>query len=344
MAQEIHGDRTVTFKLKAPEAKTVTVSGDFPKGGAMTKNGDGEWSLTVGPLEPDIYSYKIMVDGQPALDPQNHAFKPEREGVSNAFEVLGDTRAIWDARPGKPEGPIHADIYKSKALETERRVSIYTPPGYREDKEKRYPVLYLFHGSGDNEATWSQFGRAGVILDNLIADGKAVPMIVVMPNGHTSPPMPRDAPGAAEARAKNLGNFERDLLEDLMPYVDKRYRTKTGREDHAIAGLSMGGNQSLIIGLNHPDLFAWVGGMSSAVREPETQLAAFFSTAATANDKLKLLWLGVGKEDRLLADNQKLDALLKDKGVKHTYVESGGAHSWHVWRRYLAEFAPLIFK
>ncbi|MDB6075432.1 MAG: putative esterase, partial [Verrucomicrobiaceae bacterium] len=261
MAQEVHADRTVTFRYKAPEAKAVTVSGDFGKGGAMTKNEAGEWSLSVCPLEPNIYSYKIMVYGNEVLDPQSQSFKPERSCVSNAFNVPGDTPAIWDARKGAPRGTLHIIEYKSKSLDIKRRLRVYTPPGYKDDKEKKFPVLYLFHGSGDSEATWTEFGRADVILDNLIADGKAKPMIVVMPEGHTAPPVPRDAPGAAEARNKNLGNFERDLLEDVMPFVEKTYRAAKDRESRAIIGLSMGGNQSLIIGLNHLDLFAWVGGM-----------------------------------------------------------------------------------
>ncbi len=344
MAQEVHADRTVTFKYKAPKAKAVTVSGDFGKGGPMTKDKAGEWSLSTEPLEPNIYSYKIIVDGNAMLDPQSHSFKPERASVSNAFNVPGDTPAIWDARKGIPRGTLRLTEYKSTSLETTRRLRVYTPPGYKDDKEKKFPVLYLFHGSGDNEATWSEFGKADVILDNLIADGKAKPMIVVMPEGHTAPPVPRDAPGAAEARNKNLGNFERDLLEDVVPFVEKNYRAAKDCESRAIIGLSMGGNQSLIIGLNHLDLFAWVGGMSSAVREPATQLAPFFASASTANEKLKLLWIGVGKDDFLLKDNQTLDAMLTEKQVKHTYVETAGAHAWPVWRRYLADFAPQVFQ
>ncbi len=345
MAQEVHADRTVTFKLKAPEAKAVTVSGDFGQGGPMTKDKAGEWSLSTGPLEPNIYSYKIVVDGKPVLDPQGQGgFKPERAGVSNAFKIPGDTPALWDVRKTIKHGVVHVETYDSKSLETKRPLRVYTPPEYKADKEKRFPVLYLFHGSGDNEATWSEFGRADMILDNLIADGKVKPMIVVMPDGHTAPPVPRDAPGAAEARAKNAANFERDLLEDVIPYVEGKYRTEKGRENRAIIGLSMGGNQSLIIGLNHLDQFAWVGGMSSAVREPATQLAPFFASAGTANEKLKLLWIAVGKDDFLLKDNQTLDAMLTEKQVKHTYIETPGAHAWPVWRRYLAEFAPLIFR
>lgn len=340
---EVHPDRTVTFRLPAPKASGVSVSGDWGAPSPLTKDDSGTWIVTVGPLEPNIYSYRLLVDGNAVADPSNGRFKPQRSGFSNMLNVPGDQPAPWDRQPGVAHGVVHLHDYDSKSLGVTRRMRVYTPPGYDVAKSDRYPVLFLFHGSGDNEATWTEFGRADLILDNLIAAGKAKPMIVVMTDGHTAPPVPRDAPGAAEARAKNAANFERDLLGDVLSLVDAAYRTRTEREQRAIIGLSMGGNQSLIIGLNHLDLFAWVGGMSSAVREPDTQLAPFFKDAASANEKLKLLWFACGKDDFLLKDNQKLDAMLTEKNVKHTYVETAGNHSWPVWRRYLAEFAPLLF-
>ena len=310
----------------------------------MTKDEAGAWSITLGPLDPNLYSYKLSVDGKTVLDPFNNRFKPERSGASNVIDVPDQAPSVWDRQPGVAHGTVHLHDYDSKALGIVRRMRVYTPPGYETDLARKFPVLYLLHGSGDNEATWTEFGKANLILDNLIAAGKAKPMIVVMLDGHTMAPVPRDAPGAAEARNKNLGNFETDLLGDAMPFAESRYRVDAGRESRAIIGLSMGGNQSLIVGLNHLDLFAWVGGMSSAVREPESQLAPFLKEASTANSKLHLLWFGVGRDDFLLKDNQTLHALLTDKGVKHTYVETAGNHSWPVWRRYLAEFAPLVFQ
>ena len=343
-AQEVHPDRTVTFHFTAPNAKEVSVSGDFGKPAPMTQEADGKWSVTVGPLDPNLYSYKVNVDGKSVLDPFNNRFKPERAGSSNVIDVPDRSPSVWDRQLGVAHGIVHLHDYDSKALGTTRRMRVYTPPSYDTDKDSRFPTLYLFHGSGDNEATWTEFGKAHLILDNLIAAGKAKPMIIVMLDGHTMPPVPRDAPGAAEARNKNLGDFERDLLGDAVPFAESHYRLKADRDNRAIIGLSMGGNQSLIIGLNHLDLFAWVGGMSSAVREPDTQLAPFFKEAASANEKLKLLWFGVGKDDFLFQDNQKLHTLLDDKHIKHTYVESAGGHAWPVWRRYLAQFAPLVFQ
>ncbi len=340
---EIHPDRTVTFHYLAPQAKAVSVSGDFGKGGALTKDETGAWSLTLGPLAPNIHSYSFNVDGKAVADPLNNRSKPQRSGIANVFEVPDAKPALWD-RQAVVHGVVHLHEYESSSLGVTRRLRVYTPPGYDKAGDQRFPVLFLLHGSGDNEATWTEFGRAHDILDNLIAQGKAKPMIVVMTDGHTAPPVPRDAPGAAEARNKNAALFERDFLEDAAPLVDVTYRTRTERESRAVIGLSMGGNQSLIIGLNHLDLFAWVGGMSSAVREPDTQLAPFFKGIAIANDQLKLLWFACGKEDFLLKDNQKFDAMLSEKRVRHTYVESEGNHSWPVWRRYLIEFAPLIFR
>ena len=343
IAQEVHPDRTVTFTYPAPNAREVSVSGDFGKAGTMTKDEKGVWSVTLGPLEPNIHSYNFNVDGKQVADPLNNRSKPQRSGISNVFEIRGDQPSVWDRQP-VPHGVVHLHEYDSKSIGTTRRLRVYTPPGYDAAADQRFPVLYLFHGSGDNEATWTDFGRAHVILDNLIASGKAKPMLVVMPDGHTTPPVPRDSPKAAEARNKNASSFEGDLLTVVLPLIDSTYRTRADRESRAIIGLSMGGNQSLIVGLNHLYLFAWVGGMSSAVREPDTQLASFFKEVSTANDKLRLLWIACGKDDFLLKDNQTLDAMLTEKKVKHAYIESEGSHAWPVWRRYLAEFAPLVFR
>ena len=343
IAQEVHPDRTVTFTYTAPNAREVSVSGDFGKGSPMAKGNAGVWSVTLGPLEPNIHSYNFNVDGKQVADPLNNRSKPQRSGISNVFEIRGDQPSVWDRQP-LPHGVVHLHEYDSKSVGITRRLRVYTPPGYDSAKDQRYPVLYLFHGSGDNEATWTDFGRAHVILDKLIAAGKAKAMLIVMPDGHTMPPVPRDSPKAAEARNKNASSFEGDLLTDVLPLIDSTYRTCADRESRAIIGLSMGGNQSLIIGLNHPELFTWVGGMSSAVREPDTQLAPFFKDAENANERFKTIWIACGKDDFLLKDNQKLDAMLTEKKVKHAYIESPGSHAWPVWRRYLAEFAPLVFR
>ncbi len=235
-----------------------------------------------------------------------------------------------------PHGKVSLHTYRSRSLERLRPVQVYTPPGYDADSARRFPTLYLFHGNGDNEATWVAHGHAHWILDNLIAAGRAQPMIVVMLDGHAVPP----GQSTPEARQRNVSAFERDLLDDAMPFIAAHYRTRENAADRAIIGLSMGGGQSLNIGLGHPGRFAWVGGMSSSVRErPET-----LNDAAKFNAQLRLLWFACGRDDFLRKANQELDAALKAKGIRHTYVETDGGHAWPVWRRYLAEFAPLVFR
>jgi enterochelin esterase family protein len=234
-----------------------------------------------------------------------------------------------------PHGALTAHEYDSKAVHRVRRVVVYTPPDYAKDTETKYPVLYLFHGSGDNEGCWSEDGKAHWILDNLIAQGKAKPMLIVMPDGHAIP--------EGGVPSGNLEAFEKDLLGDVMPLVESHYRVIPDAAHRAIIGLSMGGGQSLVIGLNHPDLFAWIGGMSGYVPDAEHTVGASISSPGF-QDKVKLLWFAIGKEDFLLKQNQALDAFLTSKNIKHQFVLTEGAHRWPVWRGYLADFAPLIFQ
>lgn len=339
VSPEIHADKTVTFRLRAPEARKVEVRGDWGgEGGPMAKGADGWWSLTLGPLSPDIYSYNFAMDGVNLLDPLNPLAKPKRSKTDSVLDLPRDIPAAWDQQPGVARGTVHLHQYTSKSLGSERQLRVYTPPNYDAGKDERYPVLYLLHGSGDNEATWTEFGRAHVILDNLIAAKKAVPMVVVMTDGHAVQSMDPNA------RRDNASAFERDLLEDVLPLVESRYRIGTEPARRAISGLSMGGNQTLIIGLNHPDLFAWIGGMSSALREPERVLAPFLADPKASAAKLKLLWFACGKEDFLLKENQALHKLLDDQGVAHEWHETEGGHKWGVWRRYLADLAPRLFQ
>jgi enterochelin esterase-like enzyme len=240
-----------------------------------------------------------------------------------------------------PHGTVRLHSYQSRSLGRRRGLQVYTPPEYEKDTRARYPVLYLFHGSGDNEATWTVLGRAHLIMDNLLAQGKAKPMIVVMPDGHAAPPQPPG--GAPEGRARNIEAFRRDLLEDIIPFVEANYRVRADAADRAIVGLSMGGGQSLTIGLNHPDLFAWVGGFSSAIFSPESTVASALADTDRTNEKLRLLWFACGTEDRLIDGARQLADLLEQKHIRHEFHATGGNHSWPVWRRYLAEFVPLLF-
>lgn len=327
----------MTFRLRAPDAKNVTVSGQFQRGAVqMAKDDNGVWSATVGPVEPNVYEYSFNVDGVAMVDPGSPAIKPMRNPRTSILEVPGTPALIHDFQD-VPHGKVTLHWYNSKSLGRRRALQVYTPPGYDANATARFPTLYLFHGSGDNEATWVAHGHAHWIMDNLIAQKKAQPMIVVMLDGHAI------VPGAAQAgggQNNNTATFERDLLEDAMPVVVANYRTREEAASRGIVGLSMGGGQSLTIGLKYPDKFAWVGGMSSAANN----VAAQITDGEALNRQLKLLWIACGKDDSLLAANQAMDKALTEKKVRHEYVETAGNHSWPVWRGYLADFAPKVFQ
>lgn len=252
-----------------------------------------------------------------------------------ASDVQADKTAFCDFQNVR-RGTVQVHAYQSKATGAMRRLHVYAPPDYDKTPAARFPVLYLLHGSGENDATWTSLGQAHLVLDDLIAQGKAKPMIVVMPDGQAVPNTP-------EARGRNTEVFSRDLLGDVMPFIETNYRVKTDRLNRAIAGLSMGGGQALAIGLNHPELFAWVGGMSSTINAPEQTFAAALGNAKATNANYKLLWLAIGKDDFLLKTNQRFDQLLTARGIKHTFNVTEGNHSWPVWRKHLAEFVPLLF-
>lgn len=337
VSPDVQADRSVTFRFRAPKATEVVLNGEWKGGGktAMTKDDQGVWSVTVGPLDADLYGYSFSVDGMTVTDPANPVLKPMRSPRTSVVDVPGDPPRLHDWQD-VPHGTVRLHEYASKALGRRRPLRVYTPPGYDRDPAARFPVLYLFHGSGDNEATWTSFGRAHLIADTLLAQGKAKAMIIVMTDGH--------AAVTPETRAKNVELFGRDLLEDVMPFVEAAYRTKEDRESRAIVGLSMGGGQSLTVGLNTLDRFAWVGGFSSAIREPETTVASALADPAATNAKLRLLWIACGKDDGLVKNAQALSDVLTKKQIKHELKITEGNHSWPVWRKYLGEFLPLLFQ
>ncbi len=337
---EVSPDRHVTFRVRAPKAGEVTVSGEWPGGAkSMEKDSDGVWSVTLGPLAPDLYGYSFFIDGFQTIDPANSWVKPMRSPRTSVLEVPGDQPALHDFQL-VPHGVVRLHEYQSRSLGKVRQLQVYTPSGY-EKSRSRFPVLYLLHGAGDNEATWVSLGRAHMIADNLFAWGKATPMLIVMLDGHAMPPGPRST--NAIDRARSIAAFEGDLLQDVIPMIEANYRVRENPLGRAIIGLSMGGGQSLTIGLNHPELFSWVGGMSSSISSPETSIAYALNDSATTNRKLKLLWFACGKDDFLLKQNQQFDELLTARGIRHTFELTEGNHSWPVWRRYLADFLPLLF-
>jgi enterochelin esterase-like enzyme len=310
---------------------------------AMTKGDDGLWTVTVGPLPPGIYDYTFNIDGVSITDPSSPSVFGNRQGSRGIVEVPGPKgQPRSDEWRDVPHGSVTIHWYQSTASGMRRRVHVYTPPGYGKDSEKKYPVLYLLHGSGDNDSHWMHIGRANVIADNAIADGKALPLVIVMPDGHVveRPIGPLDEKTRLEIRR----SFEKDLLDNVIPLVESSYRVRTDATNRAIAGLSMGSAQALFVGLGHTDRFAWIGGFSGAISREDAVLASLKADPAKANDRLKLLWLGIGKEDGALKNKRELDAVLKDMGVRHEYHETDGAHRWSVWRRYLAEFLPRLYR
>jgi enterochelin esterase-like enzyme len=332
LSPEVHPDRTVTFRLQAPNAKEVKISGELPIGmQVMTRDEKGLWSITVQALPPELYSYSFVVDGLRMVDPNNPVIKPGRSTTASIVDVPGDPPLMHEFQE-VPHGTAHLHDYHSKSLNVVRHLRVYTPPGYDPNAETRYPVLYLFHGSGDNESGWMEIGHAHLIMDNLIAQKKVKPMLIVMPNGHTP----------AASGTANRENFDRDLLQDVIPLVEKSYRVTPDRLHRAIIGLSMGANESLYTGLNHLEQFAYVGGMSGFVGDAETVLANTLNDPQ-ANEKLKLCWIAIGKDDGALKGAREFSETLTHHNIKHEFIITDGAHSWPVWRKHLVQFTPLLF-
>ncbi len=309
----------------------------------MAKGAEGVWTATVGPLPPAIYSYAFRVDGALVTDPRNPKVKIWL--TSNSMvEVPGSPPPATQVQ-NVPHGTLHEHTYFSKSLEETRGIVVYTPPGYDQTARQKYPVLYLLHGFGDNQEAWTDVGRAHVIADNLIAAGRATPLVIVMPYGHGISPLRRGQMPPAEWAQSNE-RFETDLLQEVLPFVERTYKVETAPARRAVAGLSMGGGQSLSLGLASDTRFAYVAGFSSGA--PQGDLNAMFKhiadNPAEFNRRVKLLWIGCGNKDFLLDRNRKLVDWLKTTGVTHTYVETGGGHTWPVWRDYLQQVLPLLFK
>ena len=368
VSPEIHEDNTVTFRLKDPKAIKVQVTGDFlptqkiktpfgefdGPGVADLKEGkDGVWEYTTTePLAPELYSYSFIVDGLKIMDPSNVYMIRDVASVTNVF-IIGGGRADLYKVNDVPHGTVSRMWYNSPTLGMERRITVYTPAGY-ETSGKRYPVFYLLHGMGGDEEAWIALGRTSQILDNLIAQGKAEPMIVVMTNGNASQ---EAAPGETHFGLTppnmNLpqtmeGTFE-TAFPDVVKFIDKTFRTKANKKNRAIAGLSMGGYHSLHISKQYPDMFNYVGLFSAAIM-PDAKVKSpiyedFDKKLATQfAKKPALYWIGIGKTDFLYKANEDFRKMLDEKGYKYTYYETGEGHIWKNWRIYLTEFAPLLFK
>jgi enterochelin esterase family protein len=342
---EVHSDNTVTFRFLAPNAQEVKLAREGAEPSAMQKDDKGVWSVTTAPLPPDYYGYSIIVDGVRMLDPYNHLLVPNLLTPANAVHIAGPSLP-WEVND-VPRGEVHHHFYKSAAADDDRDYYVYTPPGYDPKAKKTYPVLYLLHGFSDDASGWTAVGHANVIFDNLIAQGKVTPMIVVMPLGYGTMEMIRLGWGGIanhpDVHEENFRKFRDALLTEVIPKVESEYRVTKDRDSRAIAGLSMGGAESLRIGLNGLDKFAWIGAFSAGGM-PDDFEKDFPGLDAKANQQIHLLWIACGTEDRLITPNRNLREWLKSKGVQHTDIETPGMHTWMVWRRNLAEFAPLLFR
>jgi enterochelin esterase-like enzyme len=348
---EVGADRRVTFRLQAPEAKVVTVSGDFGADTPLQRGTDGVWSATVGPLDPEMYVYYFSVDGVRLTDPNNPQLKIGyvTSTTTSLMTVPGATPAFYDVQ-NVPHGEIRTLLYPSQSNGVTRELNVYVPPGYDDNPGQRYPVLYLLHGFANDHHSWHRYGRANDILDNLIAQGVIEPFMVVMPLGYGGAHVNGDGTGIAPPVATAMGGdpalYERDLLEDIIPMIDRKYRTIADRRHRAIIGFSMGGGQAGRFGLGNLDTFSHVGIMSAglgggATTEPLSTIAA---NVARTNEQIDLLWIACGTEDTAIKGARTLRDTLAKAGIEHTFVETDGGHHWNVWRRYLRDVAPLLFK
>lgn len=368
ISPDVHPDKTVTFRLDAPKAKQVVVTGDFlpvekittpygafdaPGKAELVKNSDGLWEFTTtAPLSPELYSYTFIVDSLRMNDPNNVYMLRDVASVTNIFIIPGDRADLYRVND-VPHGSVSKVWYNSPTLGLNRRLTVYTPAGY-EKGDKRYPVLYLLHGMGGDENAWTELGRAAQILDNLIASGKAEPMIVVMPNGNASQ---EAAPGETSAGLvpptirlpKTMdGSFE-TAFPEIVKFIDSNYRTLADKPHRAIAGLSMGGFHSLNISRENPDMFDYVGLFSAAIKPNDNTVSPIY---ADANKKLAtqfagkpaLYWIAIGNTDFLYDANAQYRKMLDENGYPYEYFETPEGHIWKNWRIYLSEFAPRLFK
>ena len=354
VSPEIHPDNSVTFRLHAPKAVKVQVTGDFigsPAIAEMTEV-NGVWEYTTGPLQPELYSYSFVVDGLTVRDPSNVYMNRDVATVTNIF-IIGGERADLYKVNDVPHGTVSRVWYYSPTLKMNRRMTVYTPAGYDKNRKQKYPVFYLLHGAGGDEEAWMALGRTSQVMDNLIAQGKAEPMIVVMTNGNAGE---QAAAGenhegfripSMQQRGMMDGEFERSFP-DVVNYIESNYRVYKDKKHRAIAGLSMGGYHSLHISRYYPDMFNYVGLFSAAIN-PRNNTSPVYQNFEETLDiqftkKPALYWIAIGKTDFLYQDNVRFRQLLDSKGHPYVYYENEDGHIWRNWRIYLTEFAPQLFK
>jgi len=346
VSPEVHSDGSVTFRFVDPYSLEVILEMEGAKPVMMDEDENGVWTITTPPLQPDYYGYDFLDDNTTLSDPANPLILPNmlNPQKKSMVHVPGPASLPWE-ESDVPHGTIHHEFYKSAVIGEQRDMYVYTPPGYDPGAKTEYPVLYLLHGFGQESRGWDDVGFANRILDHLIAEGKAKPMLVVMPVAYGSKEILANNGSDFwndAVRNKSFTQFTESLLTEVIPHIERVYRAKKDRNSRAIAGLSMGGAESLLTGLNHLDEFAWVGSFSSGGLRNNFD-EEFPGLHSTENAKLRLLWVACGKDDSLIAINREFNKWLETKGVVHTEVETPGEHTWPVWRRNLATFAPLLF-
>lgn len=367
ISPEVNDDNSVTFRVNAPDAKMVMVTGDFlptvkietpmgemdgPGKAALARGDKGIWSFTSQHLSPELYSYSFIIDSLTTTDPNNPFLNRDVATVTNVFIVGGGQAALYKVND-IPHGSVTYRWYDSPGLGMDRRITIYTPPGYETSNEK-YPVLYLLHGAGGDEEAWITLGRTAQIMDNLISQGKTKPMIVVMPNGNV---IQDAAPGEGHGGyykpqfmiAKTMDGTYEANFSDIIAFVESNYRVNANKASRAIAGLSMGGFHSLHVSRYYPDVFDYIGLFSAAIMSREDATGKVYSNIDETLKKqmengYKLYWIAIGKDDFLYNANKEFREKLDSMGMKYTYKETSGGHIWRNWRIYLSDFVPLLFR
>lgn len=359
ISPEIHSDKKITFRVLAPEAKTIAINGNWMEGFGtqvqLSRNDTGMFELTIDPLPSEIYTYSFYIDGVRSIDGNNPLAVRDGRNNMSMFIIKGEKSDMYGVH-NVPHGTLSKVWYPSSSLGMDRLMYVYTPPGYSKS-DKKYPVFYLLHGGGGDEDAWTTLGRSPQILDNLLASGKANPMIVVMTNGNPgdaaaidAAPTKKKEDGQTNSGSMGSGKFENSIIKDVIPFIEKNYRVFTNKDNRAVAGLSMGGIQTLYLTNNHPDIFSYFGVMSMGLvdmsrfggeNNPEGKAKDLEKLKAS---NPKLYWIACGKKDFLYQSVVDLRKFLDDSNFNYEYRESEGGHTWTEWRIYLSEFAPKLFK
>jgi enterochelin esterase-like enzyme len=349
---QVHADRTVTFRFRPADTvkpqKVELSGGQFwtPGRVPMVRDTTGTWSVTIGPVVPNLYPYSFIVDGISVADPRNPDYFPNETFKNSLLDVIGDVPPLYSADKDVSHGTVSYRLYYSKSMDLMRNMVVYTPPGYEENTRKEYPVLYLIHGATDTEETWFKVGHVNQIMDNLIAKGQAEPMIIVMPYANAAPALQKEN---RTLDASKFGGdiFRNELIKEIIPYTEKQYRALKSSDKRAIAGFSRGGGQTLAAGAKHPEIFGYVAAYAPAIRGDQAALEASIGTTYASVDelkKLKLFTISTGMDDSLYPFSKIFSEVLTKNNIKHQTLFTSGGHTWMNCRLYITETAKQLFK